>query len=600
MKRVIFKSIEIQNFLSAGTEPIKVDFKTGFHVITGLNKDKEDRRNGVGKSTIADSINFAIYGNTLRELKKELIQNNLTNQTCSVKLDLDIITPNSTNNYFIHRTLSPNKCYIYKNSDDITLDSIINTNEYIRELINCSEDVFQNTVIMTLNNTIPFMGKKKVEKRKFIEGIFNLGIFSEMISNLRSDYNDTKKDFDIKSTIFTETESTVKNYKLQHTNILNERKEKLQRYKNRSENNKRELLDIRSKIIDISTDLTDNNNQLIKQLESRGPLLQSKRDNLLRQVTTIDVENDSYRQSINKINADEDVCPVCLHEITNKDRDHVEEEKTTIQKKIDSNVELKKKYQDSVLKIDQGIKKIHKTINTLNQKNRDIVNQLNEQKLIKEKAKQLVEWQQQLKIDIKELKSTDTGLDKIIEESEAKLAEVHSKLETTKKKINMLDVVKYVVSEEGVKSYIVKKMLNIFNSRLAHYLQKMDSNCVCYFNEYFEEQIINEKGKICSYFNFSGAERKNIDLACLFAFMDIRRLQGDVTYNFSMYDELFDSSLDERGVELVINILKERVEQYKECVMVISHRKESVKAAQGEIIFLEKDNGITRRVQYNE
>ena len=600
MKRVIFKSIEIQNFLSAGTEPIKVDFKTGFHVITGLNKDKEDRRNGVGKSTIADSINFAIYGNTLRELKKELIQNNLTNQTCSVKLDLDIITPNSTNNYFIHRTLSPNKCYIYKNSDDITLDSIINTNEYIRELINCSEDVFQNTVIMTLNNTIPFMGKKKVEKRKFIEGIFNLGIFSEMISNLRSDYNDTKKDFDIKSTIFTETESTVKNYKLQHTNILNERKEKLQRYKNRSENNKRELLDIRSKIVDISTDLTDNNNQLIKQLESKGPLLQSKRDNLLRQITTIDVENDSYRQSINKINADEDVCPVCLHEITNKDRDHVEEEKNTIQKKIDSNVELKKKYQDSVLKIDQGIKKVHKTINTLNQKNRDIVNQLNEQKLIKEKAKQLVEWQQQLKIDIKELKSTDTGLDKIIEESETKLAEVHDKLEATKKKINMLDVVKYVVSEEGVKSYIVKKMLNIFNSRLAHYLQKMDSNCVCYFNEYFEEQIINEKGKICSYFNFSGAERKNIDLACLFAFMDIRRLQGDVTYNFSMYDELFDSSLDERGVELVINILKERVEQYKECVMVISHRKESVKAAQGEIIFLEKDNGITRRVQYNE
>ncbi len=600
MKRVIFKSIEIQNFLSAGTEPIKVDFKTGFNVITGLNKDKEDRRNGVGKSTIADSINFAIYGNTLRELKKELIQNNLTNQTCSVKLDLDIITPNSTNNYFIHRTLSPNKCYIYKNTDDITLDSIINNNEYIRELINCSEDVFQNTVIMTLNNTIPFMGKKKVEKRKFIEGIFNLGIFSEMISNLRSDYNDTKKDFDIKSTIFTETESTVKSYKLQHTNILNERKEKLQRYKNRSENNKRELLDIRSKIVDISTDLTDNNNKLIKQLESKGPLLQSKRDNLLRQITTIDVEHDSYRQTINKINADEDVCPVCLHEITNKDRDHVEEEKITIQKKIDSNVELKKKYQDSVIKIDQGIKKIHKTISTLNQKNRDIVNQLNEQKLIKEKAKQLVEWQQQLKIDIKELKNTDTGLDKIIEESEAKLAQVHDKLEATKNKINMLDVVKYVVSEEGVKSYIVKKMLNIFNSRLAHYLQKMDSNCVCYFNEYFEEQIINEKGKICSYFNFSGAERKNIDLACLFAFMDIRRLQGDVTYNFSMYDELFDSSLDERGVELVINILKERVEQHKECVMVISHRKESVKAAQGEIIFLEKDNGITRRVQYNE
>ena len=53
---------------------------------------------------------------------------------------------------------------------------------------------------MTVNNTIPFMAKKKVEKRKFIEGIFNLEIFSNMISNLRNDYNETKKDFDMEST----------------------------------------------------------------------------------------------------------------------------------------------------------------------------------------------------------------------------------------------------------------------------------------------------------------------------------------------------------------------------------------------------------------
>ena len=89
---------------------------------------------------------------------------------------------------------------------------------------------------------------------------------------------------------------------------------------------------------------------------------------------------------------------------------------------------------------------------------------------------------------------------------------------------------------------------------------------------------------------------KNIDLACLFAFMDIRRMQGDVAFNFSIYDELFDSSLDEKGVELVLTILKERIEKYKECVMVISHRKESTKLATGEIIFLQKDKGVTTRV----
>jgi len=133
----------------------------------------------------------------------------------------------------------------------------------------------------------------------------------------------------------------------------------------------------------------------------------------------------------------------------------------------------------------------------------------------------------------------------------------------------------------------------------------MDANCLCIFNEYFEEEIVDEKGKACSYYNFSGAERKNIDLACLFAFMDIRRLQGSVAYNFSVYDELLDSSLDERGVDLVLNILRERVEQYNECVMIISHRKESVKIGShyknpGEVIFLQKENGITRRVEFKE
>ena len=63
-----------------------------------------------------------------------------------------------------------------------------------------------------------------------------------------------------------------------------------------------------------------------------------------------------------------------------------------------------------------------------------------------------------------------------------------------------------------------------------------------------------------------------------------------------MFDELLDSSLDEKGVELVLNILKERIEKHNENVYVISHRKESVKAATGEVIVLEKKNGITTRV----
>ena len=600
MKQIFFEEVSIQNFLSVGNEPVKVQFNRGFNIITGSNKDKEDRRNGVGKSTIADSINFAIFGSTLRELKKELIQNNLTNETCSVTLSFKVVTPQDTNNYTINRTISPSKCYIYKNGQDITRDSIINTNDYIKELINCSEDVFQNCVIMTVNNTVPFMGKKKVEKRKFIEGIFNLEIFSNMISNLRSDYNETKKDFDIESTRYDENNSTLENFKSQRNNLLEERNQKITKYKNRQEDNKRALLDIKSKIKSIEDDAIKQNEELISKIESKIKELYVQKSEKQTEIGKIGGLQSQLESTLLKIGTDEEICPTCLRKLEDHDTEHINKEKKAIEdgiKKYDSRIsELKaniSEYTALETKLTTGIQKIRTKIKTIN-------NEISDQKVLKQKAKQLLEWQSQLKLDIKELKSGDSNLDEVIDEYISKVKDIKSKLDRVKKKINMLDVVKYVVSEEGVKSYIVKKILTVFNQKLAYYLKKMDSNCVCIFNEYFEEQIINEKNKICSYFNFSGAERKNIDLACLFAFMDIRRLQGDVAFNFSMYDELFDSSLDEKGVDLVTNILRERVEKFNECVYVISHRKESVKAATGEVIYLEKTNGITRKVEYRE
>ena len=55
MKLVKFKKITVQNFLSVGEEPVVINFTKGLNIITGINKDKSSRRNGVGKSTIAPS-----------------------------------------------------------------------------------------------------------------------------------------------------------------------------------------------------------------------------------------------------------------------------------------------------------------------------------------------------------------------------------------------------------------------------------------------------------------------------------------------------------------------------------------------------------------
>jgi DNA repair exonuclease SbcCD ATPase subunit len=600
MKKINFKKITIKNFLSVGSTPVIIDFKPGLHIITGINKDKEDRRNGVGKSTVADAIYFAVFGETLRDLKKEFIINNINKKTCEIILDAEVVTPTNKDQIQIVRTLDPSKCFIFVNEDDKTRDSISNTNSFIMEKFDCTPEIFQNCVIMTLNNTIPFMAKKKQEKRKFIEDIFNLSIFSSMLTEAKNELNEKKDTFNILSAKYDEMSTNLISLEKQKDKLIEERDRKKEKYTSRKESNQKEIKTITERIETFSTKNIDDLDKSIEEINIKIEKADKKINELREDITTNTTLISELEKKIKNVGTDADLCSMCLRTIEDKDKEHIKEEKKKIQEQIGNfysdNTTLKaseQKYKQAKIllqeKIDSTRHKIHE-IKMQNQEKDSLVSRLN----------QLNSWQKELDIDLKEIQNNDTNFDNLINESREKQEKSKLQIDEIKQNLNKLDTVKFIMSEEGVKSFIVKKILQIFNTRLAYYLKKMDANCICTFNEYFEETIVDDKGKDCSYFNFSGAERKNVDLACLFAFMDIRRLQGNVSFNFSIYDELFDSSLDEKGVELVIGILKERVEKFNECAMVISHRKESIKAATGEIIFLEKSNGITRKVDYLE
>jgi len=600
MKNIIFNKISIKNFLSVGNQPVLVDFKRGLHIITGINKDKEDRRNGVGKSTVADAIYFAVFGETLRDLKKENIINNVNRKNCEVILELAIQNLDKKEEIQIIRTLEPSKCFIYVNGEDKTRDSISNTNTFIMSKINSTPEVFQNCVIMTINNTIPFMAKKKQEKRKFIEDIFNLGVFSDMLNLLKTDVTDKKKTFDIETTKHDEIQKAILSYEKQKESFAAEKQKKKEKYLFRQDSNVKELKQINKALKEFKLPDVEEIKKEIEEQEANNNKVDKKIQDIRHSISESSTLITQLNKKISSVGTDKDVCPTCLRSIQDVDRNHIKEEK----KKINNDIE---EHENNITKLKGEEKQyigLQSKLETKIQSLRDGLNnykhKLKEKQNLEERLKQLNQWQTELEQDLKDIETDSNTFDSLIKEQNDRLTAVKKEIDTIKQSLNTLDVVKFVVSEEGVKSYIVKKILQLFNSKLAYYLKKMDANCICTFNEYFEEEIVDNKGKECSYFNFSGAERKNIDLACLFTFMDIRRLQGDVSFNFSIYDELFDSSLDERGVELVIGILKERVEKFNECIMVISHRKESIKAATGDIIFLEKSNGITRRVDYKE
>lgn len=598
MKTIIFKKVWGTNFLSIGSEPVIVDFKKGLNIIIGTNRDKTDRTNGSGKSSVAEIIYFAVFGETIRDIKKEFITNNITKKNCQVGIELDIITSNSTDTIEIVRTLGPSKCYLKINGEDKTRDTIDNTTEYIKELLSCTKEIFQNCIIMTINNTEPFMAKKKQDKRKFIEEIFELSIFSKMLKQLKEESNDTKTQLSIQNTKLDELNNTLQTYYKQRDSTTKEKNLKIIKYNKRYKDNGYEIEQINKNLNNNNTLNVEEINKKIQHILDNISKLDNKLTEVRSKTTELITTNKHYDKQLKNIIDNKSVCPSCLRAITDTDHSNIIQEKTSINNKIDENTLLAEKYKDRESKIIKAKDDLSKQLDKHNKDINEYTINLNNKSNSIRRLDQLSKWQIELQQDLTELETSSISFDNAIEEQQNKILDIKTNINTINTTLNKYESVKFILSEEGVKSYIVKKILELFNNKLQYYLKKMDANCVCKFNEYFEEDIIDDKGKSISYFNLSGAERKNVDLACLFAFMDVRKLQSNVSYNFSVYDELFDSSFDEKGIELVTDILNERVNKYNECLYVISHRRESLKAVTGEVIFLEKKNGITQRVEY--
>jgi len=593
MKKIIFKKLSIKNFLSVGHTPVIINFKPGLHGITGINRDQIDRRNGVGKSTIPDALHFALFGTTLRELKKEFVINNITGKTCEVSLSFSIQSNNEINNYEIVRTLEPSRCTLYQNDHDITRDSIANTTEYVMQILQCTPEIFQNCVIMTVNNTVPFMAKKKAEKRKFIEGIFNLEIFSKMLSQLREEQSTVKKEFDIESTRSDEVSNSINTTQQQQKTLHLEYENRKKTLEKRQKDNTVELSQLEDQISGYKEINTEEISKNLVLLNEKLAECDTKIQELGKQVATLETKNEIVFTTVSKIGTDKDVCPTCLKPIDKTHINHIKQKKDEFKMEIKSREEEIKTFEAKIFEL-TGLKTkiqdaIKKGQNNINQSTL-AVQQL---KHNRDRIEQLKQYNKQVDQDLQHLTDTSTSLNKLLDDAKTKHADILKKIEGLEKALNLLDTVKFVVSEEGVKSFIVKRILTLFNSKLSYYLKKLNSNAVITFNEYFEEQIINDKGKITTYFNFSGAERKVIDLAIMFSFIDMLSLQGNIFYSIQFYDELLDTSLDETGVELVLNLLNELVSKNMFGIYVISHRKECAKFVNGDLITLEKNNGIT-------
>lgn len=601
MRKIIYETLRGQNFLSIGHDTVEIDFQKGMNLITGENLDNAERKNGIGKSCILELFYYSIFGTTVRKLKKERIINNVTKKGGFSEIVFRIETPTDITRYKVIRKLKPSSVELWKMGDveeNITRDSIANTDKYICELIGSNPTIAKSCDIITSTDSVSFMSMKPEDKRKFHEDIFTLEVFGNMMKVLKEMVKETKQEFSITSTKKDEIENNLKLLQDQlesQKKILNDRQfkreEELKLLLKEKDDLERRIVDINDKIIDEDEHQKDFDkiNLGIGQLDGKIGKINTDIELVKRDI------KDYNAKIAERENVKDVVCSKCFQKIDGDHKEHlkreIDEYKTFIINKegeVGMLNEEKINLSSKKTKLQESLTKKYTIIQT-NKNNVKSLELLNIQlKNLDEKIKNIDN--DTTNPDILEI------VEKNIKDTEIRKCEIDKRWDELRILLEDYETCRFVIGDDGVKSMIVKTLMDMLNASIQSYIGRLGMNMRCKFDEYFEEKITNDKGEEMSYYNLSGAERRTVDIACAWAFKDIKRKVSNVSSNVEFLDEILDGQMDEIGLDLLIGVLKDRIDKQGLSCYVISHRKETEKHIDGETVYLVKENRITKRI----
>ncbi len=174
-----FRSASLRNFLTYGNQTTQVDFKKGINLVLG-HDETTGKSNSSGKSNLLMSILFALYGRIPKEVKKNGMVNWESGKNCEVSLEFY----KGDTKYNFHRGISPNYFEVYEDDKKLPVHTDLKNFQKTmeNEVIGMDYNSSKNFVYCNPNNVISIINTPKDQKRKLIESLFNVEIFSKMNS----------------------------------------------------------------------------------------------------------------------------------------------------------------------------------------------------------------------------------------------------------------------------------------------------------------------------------------------------------------------------------------------------------------------------------
>jgi DNA repair exonuclease SbcCD ATPase subunit len=540
-----FKKLSLANIGGYGPETQSIEFEKGISLVVG--------KNGAGKTTQTQALTYALYGKPFSKVKLSSLPNKYNKKPMIVELDLEI----NEDRIKIIRGMRPNKFEIYKNEKLLPFSTVKDyQNMLTYDILRMSENIFKQLVALGANaeNAKHFMELNQKEKEEILQIITDTKIFSVLVEEIRDQKNILKnklntKDVEVRMLRenLAKTELLLQDMKKQNNMVRDEKEQKKKELQGDIKNTQEEI-----------NEFEEYEKKFLKVQEVMQPLI--------HQLNEKDEEKRSYLIKIQTLerelyefeNSGSVTCPKCgssFKEIQLKKNIETEEIKESI-----------KNYQNNLKVLEEEILKISEKVNKFHEKQREYSAKKQD---TERKKYQLQSLNNDLK-NLEEQKEISTeATEKQIKELKQKVKK-ESKLEQQyRADITDYEMLEDILSIKNITGKIISTQIPLLNKFINEYLERFEVDYQFFLSDTLKETIVR-RDEVFEYYSLSNGEKQRIILSILFSFLKL--IEMSVKINILFLDEFLDSSLDEAGTNLVLEILEEDFQDKN--IFIISHKQE--------------------------
>lgn len=563
---IVLKKVRWQNFLSTGayiTEVSLDDSKTT--LVCGDN--------AAGKSTIMDAVCYGLFGKPFRKINRPQLINSITNKNMLVEVEFQ------TNNteYLIRRGLKPAIFEIYANGNLIDQSADKRDYQSILEstVLKINLKTFCQKVLIGSANFTPFMQLNAADRRKVIEDLLDLQVFSKMNIVLKQRVQVNKDAIQENQSNITLAKRTIDLYQTNN--------EQLRKNNEQTIESKQKQIAEYNKVISAALQQIEYNQQCIAPMAATAKNRVRDEANLDR----ADEIKDMIEKALEGYNTQLQFyqtathCQTCQQEITAEFKsamvDKCAHSIAINDDKLNKCLGAIEKLNNSILYYNDLDKQIHKLL-AENEKSMTTINLNNK----------LIKTIQQEIDNLKDASINFTDVEPYIDQ----LNELNDVRSLLLEQRELYNVAVMLLKDGGIKATIIKQYIPVINKLINKYLEHMEFFCQFEVNENFEETIRARYRDESSYESFSEGEKMRIDLALLFTWREIARMRNSNSVNLLILDEIMDSSLDASGTDEFLKIIQTLTSTNN--VIIISHKSDQIQDKFEKIIRFEKHKNFSR------